>query len=222
MKKIILSLGLLVAGGSFIITSTQSCTAIATSSIGVAIIKKILLGGIYSAGKIFNNKEAFLQNDLIIKALPDSLQSLYNGLNKISPQTAKKTKEYIADIAADTVNLSTPILRNAVHQLNSHDVDRIINGGNGMATKVLREKSERELFNTLLPKVEAEMNQYGIAQTVNTLMQGLNGLGNLLGKQNNTQKFQLSHLATEQLVNGIYFLIEKYENEERKDLLNKK
>lgn len=222
MKKIILSLGLLATGGSFAIISTQSCTAVVSSSIGVAIIKKILLGGIYSVGKIFNNKEAFLHNDLIIKALPAPLQSLYNALESLSPQTAKKTKEYIADIAADTVSLSTPILTNAVDQLNSYDVDRIINGGNGMATKVLREKSERELFNTLLPKVEAEINHYGIAQTINSLMQGLNGLGNLLGKQNNTQKFQLSHLATEQLVNGIYFLIEKYENEERKDLLNKK
>ncbi|MDO4225411.1 MAG: DUF4197 family protein, partial [Bergeyella zoohelcum] len=95
--------------------TSQSCLAVATSSIGLGIIKKVLLGGISKGTSIFSNKQAFLENDLIEKAIPQNLQGIYSTLNKLSPSLITKSKDYVAQAAAYTVNISEPILKNAVN-----------------------------------------------------------------------------------------------------------
>ena len=43
-------------------TTTQSCVALATSSVGLAVLKQILLGGITKGLNIFSNQDSFLAN----------------------------------------------------------------------------------------------------------------------------------------------------------------
>ena len=50
--------GLALGATGFIVTSTQSCVAVATT-VGLPIIKKILIGGITKGLGIFKNKESF-------------------------------------------------------------------------------------------------------------------------------------------------------------------
>lgn len=49
-------------------TISHSCVALATSAVGISILKRVLLGGITKGVGIFKNKNAFLQSDLIDKA----------------------------------------------------------------------------------------------------------------------------------------------------------
>lgn len=51
-------------------TTTQSCVALATSSVGLAVLKQILLGGITKGLNIFSDKDSFLANQLIEAAMP--------------------------------------------------------------------------------------------------------------------------------------------------------
>lgn len=46
-------------------TTTQSCVTLANSSVGLALIKQILLGGITKSLNIFSDKNSFLSNQLI-------------------------------------------------------------------------------------------------------------------------------------------------------------
>lgn len=208
---------MLLSAGTFIFTSTQSCTAVASSRLGVAVIKRMLLSGINSASRTYSDKNAFMKNDLIIKALPNSLQSVFNTLEKVSPNTAQKGKEQIADAAAQTVNFSTPILRNAVNDLNSNDIQRIMQGSS--ATQILREKTQTQLFSALQPIVTNKLNENGATRLLGTaVQQGSNIIGNLFGQNQNapqTQENQLSNLVTQQMVNGIFLLIERYEKQNR-------
>lgn len=75
-------------------TTTQSCLALATSSIGLAVIKQVLLGGVKKGLGIFGNKQAFLENNLIDAALPKQLRDINNMLEKIAPNLVAKEKDY--------------------------------------------------------------------------------------------------------------------------------
>ena len=150
-------------------TTTQSCLALATSSIGLSILKQILLDGISKGLGIFGNKNAFLQNDLVLKALPENLRGVYNVLDKIAPSLTTKGKDYIAQAAAYTVNISEPILKNAVNSLTAEDVNRVANGGSGAATQLLKEKTAQQIMLAIQPKVDEKLNEFGIVRSLSLI-----------------------------------------------------
>lgn len=221
MKKIIISAALLLSSGAFIVTSTQSCMALATSDLGIAVIKRVLLGGINKASGIFSNKQAFLQNDLILKALPENLRGIYSTLDKVAPNVTTKGKDYVAQAAAYTVNISTPILQNAVNNLNANDVSRIVQGQQGIATQILREKTEQQLVQAIMPKVDEKLNEFGIVRTINLALQGTNLLGGIFGNSTSANQSgnTLSRLASEQMVSGIFNIVEDYEVQNQSTIL---
>ena len=81
-------------------TTTQSCVALATTSVGLSILKRILLGGITKGLDIFSDKDSFLANQLIEAALPQQLKSINNTLTNLGlSNLVQKEKEYIAQAA---------------------------------------------------------------------------------------------------------------------------
>lgn len=223
MKKIILSAALILGSGAVIISTTQSCMAIATSSIGLTIIKQILLGGITKGLGILKNKDSFLANNLIDQAMPKTLRDINGILEKIAPNLVAKEKDYIAQAAAFTANLAEPILVNAVNSLNAEDVTRIANGGSGIATQILKEKTATQLVSALTPKVDEKLNQFGIVRTINLALQGSNLLSGIFGGQQTISNYNssggLSKLASEMMVNGLFNIIEDYEQQNSGKLL---
>ncbi len=217
MKKYIVAAAIIIGTGAFITTSVQSCTTLATSDMGLSIIKRILLNGINKGMGIYANKEAFLQNNMVDKALPKELRDINSMLEKIAPSLVAKERDYIAQAAAYTVNTSRPILEGAVNNLNAQDVTRIIEGTT--ATQILKEKTSQQLVAAIAPKVDEKLNEYGIVKTINTALSGSNFLGNLLGGGNTVNAGGLSQLASEQLVNGLFNIIEDYEHQNSRSLL---
>ncbi|MCQ9634083.1 DUF4197 family protein [Chryseobacterium sp. WG14] len=218
MKKYIVAAAFIIGTGAVITTTVQSCTTLATSDMGLSIIKKMLLNGIDKGMGVYANKEAFLQNNMVDKALPKELRDMNSILEKVAPSLVAKERDFIAQAAAYTVNTSKPILQGAVNSLNAQDVTRIIQGTT--ATQILKEKTSQQLVAAIAPKVDEKLNEYGIVKTINTALSGSNFLGNLLGGNSNTVNAGgLSQLASEQLVNGIFNIIEDYENQNSKALL---
>ncbi|UOU97112.1 DUF4197 family protein [Chryseobacterium daecheongense] len=218
MKKYIIAAALVIGTGAVINTTMQSCTTLATTDLGLSLIKRLLLNGIDKGMGIYSNKEAFLQNNLVDKALPKQLRDINSTLEKIAPSLVAKERDYIAQAASYTVNISRPILEGAVNSLNAQDVTRIIQGTT--ATQILKEKTSQQLVAAIAPKVDEKLNQYGIVKTINTALSGSNLLGSLLGGNNNTVNAGgLSQLASEQLVNGMFNIIEDYEHQNSKSLL---
>ncbi|MET3537474.1 DUF4197 family protein [Chryseobacterium limigenitum] len=218
MKKYIIAAALIIGTGTIINTTMQSCTTLATTDLGLSVIKKLLLNGINKGMGIYGNKDAFLQNNLVDKALPKELRDINSTLEKIAPSLVAKEKDYIAQAASYTVNVSRPILEGAVNSLNAQDVTRIIQGTT--ATQILKEKTQQQLVAAIMPKVDEQLNQYGIVKTINTALSGSNLLGSLLGGNKNTvSSGGLSQLASEQMVNGLFNIIEDYEHQNSKALL---
>lgn len=220
MKKYIIAAALVLGTGVIINTTMQSCTSLATSDLGLAVIKRLLLGGINKGVSIYGNKEAFLQNNLVDKALPKELRDINTTLEKIAPSIVAKEREYIAEAAVYTVNISKPILETAVNSLNAQDVTRIIQGQKGTATLILKEKTYTQLVQAVAPRVEQELNKHGIVKTINTALSGNNLLGSLLGgNKTNVNAGGLSMLASEQIVNGLFNIIEDHEKQNSASLL---
>ncbi|MFP3591287.1 DUF4197 family protein [Chryseobacterium sp. SIMBA_038] len=218
MKKYIIAAALIIGTGAVINTTMQSCTTLATTDLGLSVIKKLLLNGINKGMGIYGNKDAFLQNNLVDKALPKELRDINSTLEKIAPSLVAKEKDYIAQAASYTVNVSRPILEGAVNSLSAQDVTRIIQGTT--ATQILKEKTQQQLVAAIMPKVDEQLNQYGIVKTINTALSGNNLLGSLLGGNKSTvSSGGLSQLASEQMVNGLFNIIEDYEHQNSKALL---
>ncbi|WP_419870516.1 DUF4197 family protein [Chryseobacterium sp. CT-SW4] len=212
MKKYIIAIALITGTGVFINVMMNSCTTIATTDIGMSVIKKTLLNGVDKTAAIYSDKNAFLKNSLIDQALPKELREINSVLQKISPSLVTKEKEYIAEAAVYTIGISKPILVNAINNLNAQDVKRIIQGEKGTATLVLKEKTSQQLVAAIAPDLEAKMNEYGITKTINTALSGNSLLGSLLGgNTNNVNAGNLSILATQQLVDGMFNIIEDQE-----------
>lgn len=202
--------------------STQSCATLASTPIGVAVVKQILLGGISKGLSIFKDKNAFLGNALIEAALPQQLKDINSTLQKIGlGSLVQKEKAYIAEAAAFTVNLSEPILTNAVNSLTSADITRVAQGGPGTATDLLREKTESQLIAALQPKVDAKLNEFGIVGTLNNALKGSSLLGGLFGgNQSSTATAGISRLASEQMVNGLFAIIKNHEQQNSTNIFN--
>lgn len=175
-----------------------------------------MLGGITKGLGIFGNKQAFLENNLIDQALPKQLRDLNGVLEKIAPNLVAKERDYIAQAAVYTVDISKPILTNAVNSLTAEDAARIAQGGKGAATQILKEKTAEQLMLAIQPKVDEKLNQFGIVSSINSALQGSNILGQIFGNGNSSNLSAtggLSRLASEQMVNGLFNIIQNHEEQ---------
>lgn len=200
--------------------ATQSCMALATSNVGLSILKNVLLAGVSNGLKIFQNPNSVLGNRLIEEVMPKQLKTINSMLQNIAPNLVQQEKKYIAEAAAFTATVSEPILVNAINSLNADDVKRIANGSAGTATQVLKEKTSTQLVAAIAPRVDQELNQYGLSRTINSALQGENFLNGILGNNNsyNTNAGSLSLLITQQLVNGMFNIIENHEKQNAKQI----
>ena len=204
-------------------TTTQSCLALATSSVGLAVLKQILLGGITKGLNIFSDKDSFMANQLIDAALPQQLKDLNSTLQKLGLNSlVQKEKQYIAQAAAFTVDVSRPILVNAVNSLTAEDAARIVQGGSGAATQILKERTSEQLMAAIAPKVDAKLNEFGLVSSLNSALQGSNILGNILGGQDSTNSLTggISRFASQQMVNGLFNIIENHEQQNATTIMN--
>lgn len=203
-------------------TTTQSCVALATSSVGLAVLKQILLGGITKGLNIFSDKNSFLANQLIEAAMPQNLKDLNSTLQKLGLNSlVQKEKEYIAQAAAFTVDVSRPILTNAVNNLTAEDAARIIQGGSGTATQILKERTSEQLMAAIAPKVDAKLNEFGLVSTLNKALAGSNLLGTLMGGQSSSALTGgISNFASQQMVNGLFNIIQSHEQQNASTIMN--
>ncbi|HMU07884.1 MAG TPA: DUF4197 family protein, partial [Kaistella sp.] len=90
------------------------------------------------------------------------------------------------------------------------------------ATQILKERSSQQLMAAIAPKVDAKLNEFGIVKTLNQALAGSNILGTILGGQNSGSSVTggISKFASEQMVNGLFNIIESHEQQNSTQILN--
>jgi hypothetical protein len=133
-----------------------------------------------------------------------------------------KEKDYIDQAAQFTLDTSRSIVVNAVNNLTAEDAAIIFQGGTGAAMQILRVRTSQQLMAAIEPKVESKLNEFGIVKTLNTALGSSNILGSLFGGQNTTTSVTggISKFASEQMVNGLFSIIQNHEEQNKTTLLN--
>ncbi|MCT3801904.1 DUF4197 family protein [Elizabethkingia anophelis] len=214
MKKtvFVLTTGILAAG------SLASCGSNLGGTMGVGALQNLLFNASSQGFNILGNPQEFMTNALIESAMPEELRKVNNTLESVGlGNLVKKEKQYIAEAAKLTVNTSKPIVTQAIREMTVTDAINIASGGKGAATAYLKNKTREKLIDAIQPQVDAKLNEYGIVKSVNTALTGssISGiLGTILGtdKKNNVNATSpITRLASEQMVNGLFYVIENYE-----------
>ena len=198
--------------------SLMSCGAGSGSTMGVSAIQNLLSNASNQGFSILGNPEEFATNALIESAMPQELRNINNTLQSLGlGNLVKKEKQYFAEAAKLTVNTSKPIVKQAIREMTIADAANIIAGGKGAATSYLQNKTREKLIDAIQPQVDAKLNEYGIVKSLNTAVSGssVGGiLGTILGtdKKNNVNTISpISILASEQMVDGLFYVIKNYE-----------
>ncbi len=227
MKKNILSFALL---GS-IILGTTNCSTMGTSTgtttgksnIALNTVQNTLTGGLNNALSIFGDAQDFLTNALIEAAMPQELKDLNEKLNNLGlSQIVDKEKVMIGEIARTSVSTARPIVEDAINNMTTQDAISIISGGKGAATQFLKGQSATQLTEALSPVVTSKMNQLGVNNLLENALGGNNALNSILGavlngNQNTSTSLtqNLNDVVTQQLVDGLFNIIEDAENNTR-------
>ena len=154
--------------------------------------------------------------------MPQQLKDVNSTLQKLGLNSlVQKEKEYIAQSATFTVDVSRPILTNAVNSLTAEDATRIVQGGSGTPTQILKDKTSEQLMAAIAPKVDAKLNEFGLVSTLNNALAGSNLLGTLLGGQSsNALTGGISKFASQQMVNGLFNIIQSHEQQNASTIMN--
>ena len=109
-----------------------------------------------------------------------------------------------------------------MNSLTAEDAARIVQGGSGVATQILKERTSAQLMDAIAPKVDAKLNEFGLVQSLNSALSGTNVLGSIFGGQNsnNLATNAISKLAAQQMVNGLFNIIENHEQQNSTTILN--
>lgn len=201
-----------------IITLVSSCGTSSPMGLGLKAIQAILRTSTNHGFKVMSNPEEFVSSALFEAAMPQKLKDINEKLEAIGMgHLVKQEKQYIAQAAQLTAGIAKPIVNKAINEMTAQDAAHIIAGGKGAATRYLREKTQKQLVQAIQPKINEELNKVGLLKTLNAAIGGGNAgniLGAILGKNSQGQAdttAPISQLASQQVVNGLFKLIENYE-----------
>ena len=216
MKKLVFTL----TAGTLALTTLSSCgsTNGVANTMGIGALQNLLFNASNHGFNILGNPNDFMTNALIESAMPDQLRKVNSTLQSIGlSNLVTKEKQYFAQAAQFAVITAKPIVSQAIKEMTVTDAINIAAGGKGAATAYLKNKTREKLIAAMQPQVDQKLNEFGIVKTLNTALNGSSAsgiLGSILGTNQNNQingTAPISRLASEQMVNGLFYVIENYE-----------
>jgi len=208
-----------------VLGSFSGCTSMQTGTNSNAVlgaVKGVLTNGTSKAFNIFSDSNAFMTNALIEAALPKEIKEINTKLESLGlSHIVEKEKQYISQIANASITTARPIVKQAIEQMTLSDAVAIVSGGNGAATNYLRTTTETKLQTAISPLVHTQTEKLGVNTLLNNALGGQNGtlnaiLGTVLGTGSNQNTTELLNDAiTQQLIEGLFNIVEDVENDTR-------
>lgn len=196
-------------------------TTLGNSNVALNTVQKTLNGGLNNALTIFGDSDNFLSNALIEAAMPKELKQINSKLTDLGlSQIVAQEKAMIGQIANASVSTAKPIVENAINSITTQDAITIISGGKGAATQYLKDQSYTQLVDAISPVVSSQMDQLGVNQLLGNALGNNNALNSILGtvlggNQSSSITQNLNGAVTQQLVDGLFNIIEDTENKTR-------
>ena len=180
----------------------------------IAGLKEALTVGITNAVDLTSAKDGFLGNTAIALPFPESANNmrekaiewgLENQVNQIV--------ETINRAAEDASKEAAPIFVNAIKNMSISDGFNILNGGEGAATKFLRDNTASQLIEAFSPKVQESIERVKLTEYWNPVMTRYNQAIRFTGGEQ--VETDLNRYVTERAVDGLFHMVEQEENKIR-------
>lgn len=196
--------------------SSGSSTSALTNGEVISGLKEALNVGIGNSVNLTSVTDGFLKNNEIrLPFPPDALKVKEKAIELGLQGQVDKFETTLNRAAEEATKEALPIFKNAILGMSISDGFSILNGGEGAATKFLKEKTTAQLTETFAPKVKSAIEKVKLTELWNPIISRYNTAMTFTG--GNKINPDLNKFVTEKAIDGLFVMVEKEENKIRKD-----
>lgn len=229
MKRIIIPVSIVFLGATFtacdvleeaasIVTTTTNTntTPALTNAEVISGLKEALNVGIKNSVNLTSVTDGFLGNAAIRLPFPeDALKVKQKALDWGLSGQVEKFETTLNRAAEEATKEALPIFMDAITNMSISDGFTILNGGDGAATKFLKDQTTAKLVAAFSPKVEAAIAKVKLTEYWNPIITKYNSAMTLTGGEKLNP--DLNKYVTEKAIAGLFHMVEQEENKIRKD-----
>jgi hypothetical protein len=179
-------------------------------------LKEALTVGIKNSVDSSSVLDGFLKNPAIrLPFPPDAIKVKEKAISLGMQGQVDKFETTLNRAAEEAVKEALPIFKNAIINMSIQDGFAILKGGNGAATKFLKDKTSDSLVVAFLPKVKNATSKVQLTSYWNPIITKYNAAVTLSGGEKINP--DIDAYVTQLAIQGLFKLVEKEENKIRKD-----
>jgi len=182
----------------------------------IAGLREALNVGIDNSVKSTSVVDGFLKNsDIRLPFPPDAEKVKQKALDLGLDGQVEKFETTLNRAAEEATKEAAPIFVDAIKNMTVQDGFEILNGGNGAATKYLKEQTQDKLKSAFLPKVKDAISKVELTKYWNPLINKYNTAMTITGGEKLNP--DLDQFVTDKAIEGLFYMVEKEENKIRLD-----
>ncbi len=181
-------------------------------------LKEALTIGAVNAVLATNKQDGFFQNPLIKIPFPEEAQGAMNFMHN-STLLRPLLNEFVLRLnraAENAAEKAKPIFAEAITGITIHDAWGILRGGDGSATRYLKEKTYNSLTAAFKQDILNSLQAVGAQSTWAELTSAYNNLA-LINPNLTKINTDLADYTTRKALDGLFKMVEQEENKIRKD-----
>lgn len=179
-------------------------------------LKEALQVGIKNSINQTSVLDGFLGNAEIRLPFPqDAIKVREKAISLGMQNQVDKFETTLNRAAEEAVKEALPIFINAITNMSIQDGFSILKGGDGAATKFLRDNTNGQLRSAFLPKVKEATSKVKLTEYWNPIITKYNAVTALSGGEKINP--DLDAYVTDLAIAGLFKMVEKEENKIRKD-----
>lgn len=197
-------------------TGTTATTPSLTNSEVISGLKEALNVGIKNSVSRTSITDGFLKNDAIRLPFPqDAIKVKQKAIELGLSGQVEKFETTLNRAAEDATKTALPIFVDAITNMSIQDGFKILNGGDGAATRFLKENTTSKLVTAFSPKVAESISRVKLTDYWNPIINKYNSVMTITGGEKMNP--DLNAYVTERAIAGLFKLVEEEENKIRKD-----
>ncbi|MBI1836051.1 MAG: DUF4197 domain-containing protein [Flavobacteriia bacterium] len=210
------SCDVLEEAASSITTPTTAQKPQLTNSEVISGLKEALQVGIKNSVNLTSVTDGFLGNSIIKLPFPeDAIKVRQKALDWGLTSQVDKFETTLNRAAEEACKEALPIFANAITNMSVQDGFAILNGGNGAATKFLKDNTSAQLIAAFTPKVKEAISKVKLTDYWNPIINKYNSAMTLSGGEKINP--DLNAYVTDKAIKGLFYMVEQEENKIRKD-----
>ncbi len=205
-----------VAGVVLAPASTSTEAPKLTNGEVISGLKEALTVGIKNSVNLTSVTDGFLKNTEIRLPFPeDAIKIKQKAIEWKMETQVDKFETTLNRAAEEATKEALSIFMNSITNMSVQDGFAILNGGNGAATKFLKDQTTQQLIAAFRPKVEAAISTVKLTDYWNPIITKYNTAMKLTGGQQINP--DLNDYVTKKAISGLFLMVEKEENKIRLD-----